>query len=174
MWRFILYMMGFVIMTSIAGCLSDNQCRDTQEQNMALIHHVHEEMAKGNIDVFDEVLSPNYVRHCQAMPPELQEMNDPSLLKAFCVDYLAGVSDHTDTLTNMIADGDKVAYISTMTGTHTGTMNGIPATGKKFKLVNIIIQRFENGKIVETWVSWDNVAMLSQLGLFPPPVEGTP
>jgi predicted ester cyclase len=34
------------------------------------------------------------------------------------------------------------------------------------------IQRFEGGKIVETWVSWDNLASLAQLGHFPPPEKG--
>jgi predicted ester cyclase len=50
-------------------------------------------------------------------------------------------------------------------------LGDLPATGRKFTLVNIIIQRLENGKVVETWVSWDNVAFLSQLGLMPTPEE---
>jgi predicted ester cyclase len=45
-------------------------------------------------------------------------------------------------------------------------------TGRKFTVVNIVIQHLEDGKVAETWVSWDNVAMLSQLGLFPPPAPG--
>ena len=55
-----------------------------------------------------------------------------------------------------------------MTGTQTGEMDGLPPSGKSYSIVNIIIHRFENGKIAETWVSWDNVAMLTQLGYFPP------
>jgi predicted ester cyclase len=51
-------------------------------------------------------------------------------------------------------------------------MGGFPATGKTFTLVNIIMQRLEDGKVVETWVSWDNVAFLSQLGLMPGPPDG--
>jgi predicted ester cyclase len=61
-----------------------------------------------------------------------------------------------------------------MAGVQTGPMGGFPATGKEFALVNIIIQRLEDGKIVETWVSWDNVAFLSQLGLMPPPGGSPP
>jgi hypothetical protein len=30
--------------------------------------------------------------------------------------------------------------------------------------------RLEQGKIKESWVTWDNIAGLKQLGLFPPPV----
>jgi len=65
----------------------------------------------------------------------------------------------------------KVAYVSTITGVMTGPMGGFPATGKEFTLDNIIIQRLESGKVAETWVSWDNVAFLSQLGLMPPPAQ---
>ncbi len=69
----------------------------------------------------------------------------------------------------MIAEGDKVAYITTGTGTHTGPMGNVPPTGKPVEVVSYIVQRIENGKIAETWVGWDNLAVLSQLGLFPSP-----
>lgn len=47
------------------------------------------------------------------------------------------------------------------------------AQGRTFTLVNIIMQRLEGGKVVETWVSWDNVAFLTQLGLMPAPPDGS-
>jgi hypothetical protein len=34
------------------------------------------------------------------------------------------------------------------------------------------IHRLENGKIVETWVTWDNMAALAQLGHLPPASQG--
>jgi len=71
----------------------------------------------------------------------------------------------------MIAQGDNGAYVSTMKGFQAGPMGDLPATGKEFTLVNIIIQRLEDGKVAETWVSWDKVAFLSQLGHFPPPAS---
>jgi hypothetical protein len=33
------------------------------------------------------------------------------------------------------------------------------------------LQRFENGKVAEMWVTWDNLAALMQLGHFPPPTQ---
>jgi predicted ester cyclase len=53
-------------------------------------------------------------------------------------------------------------------------MGDLPASGKEFMLKNIVIQRIEDGKIAETWISWDNVAMLTQLGFFPPPEADQP
>jgi hypothetical protein len=44
-----------------------------------------------------------------------------------------------------------------------------PAIGKSFKVTIIGIHRIAKGKIAETWVTWDNVAWLTQIGHFPHP-----
>ncbi|TKJ40239.1 ester cyclase [candidate division LCP-89 bacterium B3_LCP] len=158
-----------IIFMLISGC--EDKEKAIEERNKAIVRHVHEEVAKGNAAVFDEVLASNYIRHCQAMPPELQELHGTEQFKAFVKDFMKAVPDAHDSIDLMIAEGDKVAYIATTTGTQVGQMGPFPASGKEFTLVNIIIHRLEDGKIAETWVSWDNVAFLTQLGFFPPPGE---
>jgi steroid delta-isomerase-like uncharacterized protein len=153
----------------IAGCSEECRIAELEEKNKAVVRQVHEEIAKGNMAVFDEVIAADYVRHCQAMPPGQQELHGTTEFKAFIKEFLDAVPDLHETTDLMMAEEDKVAYITTMTGTQTGPMGGLPASGKKFTIVNLIIHRFEDGKIAETWVSWDNVAMLTQLGFFPPP-----
>lgn len=54
---------------------------------------IHIEVFNGNLEIFDEVLSPNYVRHCQSMPPGLQETRDTAVFKAFVADFVNAVSD---------------------------------------------------------------------------------
>jgi len=152
-----------------SGCCNTNDLTKLENENIETVRHIHSEVAKGNMDVFDEFLAPNYVRHCQAMPPGLQEMQGSAQLKLFVNDFILSVSDFSETFDVIMADSDKVAYVTTMKATQTGPMGDLPASGKQFTCVNIIIQRFEDGKIAETWVSWDNVAMLTQLGFFPPP-----
>jgi len=141
--------------------------QEPEQRNMAVVREAHAALARGDLETFKGLLAPDYVRHCQAMPPELQEIRGTETFLAFLQDFLAGAPGYEDTLSQMIAQGDRVAYVSTLSGAHTGTMGGLEPTGREFNLVNIIIQRLEDGKIAETWVSWDNVAMLSQLGLFP-------
>ena len=68
----------------------------------------------------------------------------------------------------LVAEGDYVAFWATYTGTQTGQMGPFPPTGKTANLDFSGVHRVENGKVVETWVTWDNVTILSQLGLFPP------
>ena len=140
---------------------------------MAIVRKAHADLQRGDIESIKAVISPNYVRHCQAMTPALQEIHGTDDFFRFIEEFLVAVPSYQDSLSNMIADGDKVAYISTMTGRQTGPMGDLPASGKSFTLVNIIIQRLDNGKVVETWISWDNVAFLSQLGLMPEPPAGS-
>ena len=150
-----------------AGCGSESSREDIEQQNMATVRRAHAELASGNFEGFKSLLAPDYVRHCQAMPPELQEIRGTGQFFDFIEEFITAVPVYQDTISVMIARGDKVAYVSTITGIQTGPMGGLPASGKEFSLVNIIIQRLEDGKIAETWVSWDNVAMLTQLGFMP-------
>jgi len=148
-------------------------CGSTQveQQNKALVQRIHSEVSKGNQAIFDEVLSPDYVRHCQAMPPEHQELHGTDQFKAFIADFLMAVPDCKDSVLFVIAEDDMVAYVTRTTGTQTGPLGELPASVKEFVLTNIVVHRIEDGKVAETWVSWDNVAMLSQLGFFPPPKQ---
>jgi len=149
------------------GCSTESATDEIEQQNMAIMRKAHADLQRGDIESFKAVISPDYVRHCQAMPTGLQEIHGTEEFFGFIEEFLVAVPSYQDSISNMIADGDRIAYISTLTGTQTGPMGDLPASGKSFTLVNIIIQRLENGKVVETWISWDNVAFLSQLGLMP-------
>ena len=105
------------------------------------------------------------------MPPELQEMHGAKKLKGFVKEFAESITNYSDSVGPIFANHDMVAYVSTMKGTNSGPMNGLPPSGKDFKIVNLVMHRFEKGKIVETWVSWDNLAVLTQLGFSPPPSE---
>jgi steroid delta-isomerase-like uncharacterized protein len=163
-----------LVLPVLAGCSQDSAVKKLEEQNKALVQRIHAEVSHGNLEIFDEVLSPDYVRHCQAMPPELQEIHGTEVFKAFVADFVNAVSNCKDEVEFIIADSNMVAYVTTTTGTQTGPMGNLPASGKEFMLKNIVIQRIEDGKVAETWISWDNVAMLTQLGFFPAPETGRP
>lgn len=153
--------------------MKEQSTDELEKLNKDVIRQAHARLQAGDIDGFKALISPNYRRHCQAMPPGLQEIHGTEEFFGFIEEFIKAVPVYTDSLSNMIAEGDRVAYVSTLKGTMTGPMGGFPATGKSFTLDNIIIQRLEDGKVVETWVSWDNVAFLSQLGLMPGPPDGS-
>ncbi len=64
----------------------------------------------------------------------------------------------------MIAEGDKVAARITMTGTHTGEMMGVPASGNKLNFPGMYFVTLSNGKIVAHQGVEDTALLLQQLG----------
>ena len=57
----------------------------------------------------------------------------------------------------------------TVDGTHKGELlgMGIPITGREVSLSGVTVDRFANGKIVETWGVYDEMSMMQQLGVIP-------
>jgi hypothetical protein len=71
------------------------------------------------------------------------------------------------TVEDMVEEGDKVVGRNTVTGTHQGEYMGLPATGKSVTYREIIIFRFVNGRIAETWGVVDVFSQMKQLGMIP-------
>lgn len=68
---------------------------------------------------------------------------------------------------DMIAEGDKVAVRAIFKGTHKGDLMGIAPTGKQVTLPFIIVYRIAGDKIVEHWMSVDQLSLMQQLGVVP-------
>ena len=81
----------------------------------------------------------------------------------------AASPDTRVTIEDLIAEGDKVVCRFTASGTHQGEFMGIPPTGKQFTIMEIRIYRITGWKIVECWGLFDEMGMMRQLGLVPPP-----
>jgi steroid delta-isomerase-like uncharacterized protein len=79
----------------------------------------------------------------------------------------ASFPDQQFTLQDVIASGDRVVVRWTMDATHSGTLAGIPATGKRVQQRALVIYRFAGGKIAEVWAQMDQMGMLRQLGIEP-------
>ncbi len=55
-----------------------------------------------------------------------------------------------------LAEGDLVATHWRFSGTQTGAYESHPQSGMQASWTGVQIDRIEGGKIVESWVSWDN------------------
>jgi predicted ester cyclase len=64
-----------------------------------------------------------------------------------------------------------VAFYGTHVATQKGQMGPFPPSNKQISLEFAGVHRVENGKLVETWLTWDNMSALAQLGHFPPPEQ---
>ena len=135
------------------------------EANKAIVRHALDCLNAGHVDGFVGMLAPDYVRHCQAMPPEMQELRGPDAMRAWLLANQQTFPDYREEIEMLVGEGDLIAWRSLGTGTQTGPMGPLPATGRRMSISIIGLHRVENGKLLETWTSWDNVAALRQLGL---------
>lgn len=124
---------------------------------------MEEVLNKGNMQVVDELIAPNFVEH-DPFPGQAPGVEG---LKQAMVALRQAFPDLHVTVDEMLSDGDKVVIRSTMKGTHKGTFMNIPATGKQISVEGIDIVRISNGRAVEHWGVTDNLTMMQQLGLVP-------
>ena len=66
-----------------------------------------------------------------------------------------------------VAERDVVASRWTITGTHRGTFQGVPATGRLVTFSGIDFSRVVEGKVAEHWAQFDLLAVLQQIGALP-------
>jgi steroid delta-isomerase-like uncharacterized protein len=137
------------------------------ESNKAAVREALARVSAGDVDGFTSFLAQGYVRHCQAMPPGMQELRGAAAMRDWLLANRASFPDYREELETLVAEGDCVAWRSVGSGTLLGPMGPFPATGRRMSITIIGVHRFENGRIAETWTSWDNVAALTQLGLLP-------
>jgi steroid delta-isomerase-like uncharacterized protein len=141
--------------------------RTTSEENKVLTRRFGEAMNTRQFDILDELVAPDFLRHCQATPEA--DVRSLAQYKDFLRQDVATFPDSTQTLTHLLAEGDLVAVWATYEGTQTGQMGPFPPAGKKMRIDFAAVLRVENGKIAEMWVTWDNMAALAQLGHLPAP-----
>jgi steroid delta-isomerase-like uncharacterized protein len=143
----------------------------TLEQNKALARRELQELwSEGNLAVADEIFAPNFVSHQHSRPDE-QDVRGVAAYKAFVRQIHEAFPELHYVLEDQIAEADKVMTRNVATGTHKGWLMGIEPTNKRAQWAGISIDRIEQGKIVENWVSWDMMGMLQQLGVVSLPSE---
>lgn len=134
----------------------------TQDNRAVVQRWFNEVFTQGNLGVADEIFASDYVNHDPTGWPQ-----GPQGAKAAASAYRAGYSDLAFTIEDQIAEGDRVTTRWTAHGTHDGELYGVPPTGKKVTVTGISIERIAGGKIAETWVNFDALGMLQQLGVIP-------
>jgi predicted ester cyclase len=110
-----------------------------------------------------EIYAPHFVSH-QHSHPHVRDVRGLSALIAFVREFREAFPDFHDSIDDQIAEGDKVVTRFAFTGTRRGVLMGLEPTNKRATWMGIVIDRLEQGKIVEEWVSWDLFGMMQQLG----------
>jgi steroid delta-isomerase-like uncharacterized protein len=166
------WLLGTIIIVSLAIILSCvcGPC-DTARRNKELVAEVFSIIEAGDLDRLDAYVAADYVRHCQATP----DVNVTSLqgFKEYLIDLEESFPDQKLVVHRLVAEDDLVAFWATWSAVQEGSMGDFPATGKRMELDIAGMHRVAEGKIVESWMTWDNLTGLMQVGLFPPEASET-
>ncbi len=88
-------------------------------------------------------------------------------LRAWVDATFAAIPDTVIEATSLFASGRWVGCEWVMSGTHTGDLPDLPATGKRFSIRGASVAEVVGGKIVRNADYWDVATLLRQLGVIP-------
>ena len=112
----------------------------------------------------DAFLSDDYVLHDMTAPKDMNKKENSDGNKQFW----KGFPDAKLNISSMWAAGDYVVGVGAFEGTNDGEFPAMgikTKTGKKVAAPFLAIDRFEGGKIKESWLVFDSAAFAAQLGL---------
>jgi steroid delta-isomerase-like uncharacterized protein len=137
---------------------------DSLDKNKAAVRRFEEEFKnKANHAIVDELMASDYKAH--GLGPTTF---DRAALKQLGKGIVAAFPDVHATVESLVAEGDLVVTRCTVTGTHKGAFNGVPATGKPIKFTEMHMYKLRDGKIVEQWSNVDFLAIMQQIGALSP------
>jgi steroid delta-isomerase-like uncharacterized protein len=124
---------------------------------------IEEGFNQGNLDVIDELSTEDFVAHDPLSGDENREAAKASMSM-----YRSAFPDLHFTIEDAFEAGDKVVIRWTGQGTFENELMGLQPTHERGEPVGgITIDRFEGGKIAESWTSWDTFQLMKDLGAVP-------
>ena len=135
------------------------------DANRAVVRRfVEEVLDRGDFAALAELAAPDCVEH--TAPPGQPPAE--GTVARYLVLWRAAFPDLRITVEDVLAEGDRVAVRSTVTGTHRGEFLGVPSTGRRVAVTAMALYRLAGGQIVERWAVVDTLEVLRQLGVAPP------
>lgn len=108
-------------------------------------------LVDGDVNEVDDFFAPDYVAHLTTRDLD----GGPAGVRAF-VDMLRHAFADLEVEVDVLLEGeDRIAWQRTLTGTHEGTFQGFPATGRRITWRDMITSRLEDGRIAEEWAVSD-------------------
>ncbi|MCC6832112.1 MAG: ester cyclase [Thermoleophilia bacterium] len=119
-------------------------------------------VSRGELDAIDELFDPGHVMHHPAMP----DLPDgPRGVREMVERQRRVYPDLVFRVDETLQAGDRVAVRGMMGGTGTGSLLGLPPTGRTIMVAAVYWFRFTGSRIAETWVVIDRLQSAMQQGL---------
>ena len=111
----------------------------------------------GDLRVFDEIVAEDYDDHLAGQSPGRET------LKQYFTGLRSAFPDLQLPISAVVAEGDRVAVLNAVRGTHKGEFIGLKATGRKIDAMAFQLYRIQNGQLAEHWEVADFAALMQQL-----------
>lgn len=108
-------------------------------------------LADGDVAAVDDFFTRDYVAHLTARDLD----GGPAGVRGFVEMLRRAFTDLEVDVDVLLEGGDRIAWQRTLTGTHEGSYQGFPATGRRITWRDMITSRFEDGRIAEEWAVSD-------------------
>jgi predicted ester cyclase len=119
------------------------------DENKEVVRRFNIEVIQNGSEVaFQALMSPDFINH--AAPPGMPQ-GPESMWDTFEKVLRPALSNLKIVIHDQIAEADKVTTRKTISGIHSGTLLGVPATGRELTISVIDIVRIEGGRYAEHW-----------------------
>ena len=132
------------------------------ETNRALGRHFFEEQDRLRGGPALELCAPSYRAHLGGNPAM-----DRAAHEGFALGFYGAFPDLHHVIEHVVATEDAVVVRFVLHGTNSGSLFGMPATGRAATIACIAMLFVENGKVVTLKAVFDEAGMLRQLGVLP-------
>lgn len=127
---------------------------------------VFEAFNTGDVSKLDSIISPEAIDHTMDTMFHLQNTQGAAMYKELIGIVRTANPDMKSTADIVVAEGDYVAIWGKMSGTNTGPMGPMPATGKHFDVYSVDVMKFnDKGVNTDHWGLMDMMTMMTQLGM---------
>ena len=135
------------------------QSTEASDEKNPLLRLYDEVINQGRLDILDELYVDGYVN--DVAPFGLSKGVDG--LRRLFEEFMIGIPDQHIEYEVLLSTPGQMITKWKLTGTHTGTFFGIPATGRKISMEGVDIENFKDGRISRHWGVEDQLTLLGQI-----------
>lgn len=133
------------------------------DENKALTKQFYDEVMNAhNPAKIESFCSADFIDHNPSPGHTGKGLDD---LVSMLNEMITALPDFHVTADLMVAEEDMVVAYLTVTGTNSGPFGNMPASNKSVKINGVDIVLIKDGKAVERWGVFDDMSMMTQLGM---------
>lgn len=162
----IVFMLILLVYTLIPAQAPQEQAKAQEDVDVeAVTNFMVGLFNEGDTEQIEEFVSPELVIHFLDIRPDQEGLE---ALEQWVGFVRAVLPDIKGEIVETVAQDDLIVVLVNATGTHTGEVEGIPASGNEIVIDAIWMVRVAEGQIVEWWQLEDLLNTYTQMGIIPP------